>query len=357
MDKDIKKSLVMAIGIDIGDKFSYVALVGRGGAILAEERLKTSREHFKAFFSPYKGIRVVCEAGTHSPWISALLKNLGVDLLVANPNNTGRAIAANGKKNDKLDAVLLAELGLNSPRLLRPIRHRGRGAQADLAVIRARDALVSVRTKMINAARGLVKSWGARLRAASAEAFSRSAGEDVPEELKPALDPLLEMIDRLTGTIRDYDKKIKKLCSKYPETGRLQQIAGVGPLVSLAYVLTLESPKHFKKSRQTGAFLGLVTRQNDSGELKPQLRITKAGNCYLRQLLVTAAHYILSCRGPDCDLKRFGDRLSRSGGKRGKKKAVVAVARKLAVLLHRLWSSGVAYDPLYNANKLKRRRA
>ena len=342
----------LAIGVDIGDRLSHVASVRHGGEVLSEGSVKNTPQHMEEFFSEVpKGTRIVLEAGTHSPWISALLEDIGLEVVVANANHAGRAILANGAKNDKLDAILLATFGLSSPSLLRPIQHRNRQAQADLSVIRARDGLVAMRTKAINAVRGMVKSAGARLPACSAEAFHRKVPDHVPDDLKPAVGPVLEAIEQLTQGIRGYDKKVEELGKKYPETERLQRISGVGPLISLAFVLTLEDPKRFKRSRSVGAFVGLVGRQHDSGESSPQLRITKAGDSYLRRLLVTAAQHALNRNGQDCELKRFGLRLAASGGKRGKKRAVVAVARKLAVLMHRLWSSGETYEPFYRSVK------
>jgi transposase len=340
------------MGLDLGDRLSHVAAVTCEDEVRGEWSVKTTQAEMREFFSDVpKETRVVLEAGTHSPWVSALLEELGLDVIVANPNQAGRAVAANGGKNDKLDALLLASFGLNSPRLLRPIKHRSRQAQDHLSVIRARDGVVAMRTKAINMVRGLVKSSGHRLPGCSASVFHHRVLEHIPENLKLAVLPTLEIIKQLTKSIRDYDKRIDELSEAYPETKRLQAIGGVGPLIAMAYVLTLEDPSRFKRSRSVGAFVGLVSRQHESGDSSPQLRITKAGNSYLRRLLIIAAQYILSVNGPDCELQRFGLRLAARGGKRGKKQAVVAVARKLAVLMHRLWSSGEIYDPLYSKSK------
>jgi len=150
--------------------------------------------------------------------------------------------------------------------------------------------------------------------------------------------------------LRFYDEKMEKLGSEqYPQTKLLRQVKGVGPITALAYVLTLENPQRFAQSRDVGPYLGLVPKQEDSGDNQPQLRITKMGDMMLRRLLVGSAHYILGPFGPDTDLRRYGIRLSERGGKNAKKRAVVAVARKLAVLLHSLWVSGEVYEPLRHA--------
>ena len=352
-----KKDVCM--GLDLGDRHSYLIGITREGEVVVEERrFPTTEKHFRTYFSEVpRGTRVVCEAGTHSPWVSALLEELGVDVVVANPVHAGRALACNARKNDRMDALTLATFGFDFLKLLRPIKHRGRSAQEDLAVIRARDAVIRSRTSLVNAARSLVKTSGHRLPGCSAESFHRKVAGAVPKGLAPALLPLIEQIGKLTALVRCYDKQIEALGQKYPETQRLRAINGVGALTSLAFVLTLESAKRFSRSRAVGAYLGLVPRQRDSGASSPQLRVTKAGDNYLRRLLVTGAQYILGPFGEDCDLRRFGQRLARSGAARGKKQAVVAVARKLAVLMHHLWAKEDTYDPLHNSGSQARRIA
>jgi transposase len=348
----------MAIGMDVGDQYSHLAGVELGGKVLWRQRIRSTYSGVEKFFSEIpRGTRVVLEAGTHSPWISGILKELGHEAIVANPHQAGRAILANGGKNDDLDSELLGSFGLNSPNLLRPIVHRSPEAQADLAIVRARGGVVEARTKLIQAVRGMVKSSGHRLPVSSAEAFPRKCRELLPERLEPALVPLLETIEVLTQKIRGYDKKVDELSEKYPEISRLRTICGVGPLVAASYVLTLDDPRRFKRSRQVGPYVGLVSRQHESGENSPQLRITKAGDRDLRRLLVISSQYILSKNSEDSDLKRFGLRLAARGGKRAKRQAVVAVARKLAVLMHRLWVAEEVYDPFYSSRKAERLRA
>jgi transposase len=135
----------------------------------------------------------------------------------------------------------------------------------------------------------------------------------------------------------------------------LRQVEGVGPLTALTFVLTLEDPYRFEKSRSVGAYLGLVPASDKSGDRDPQRRISKEGDEMLRKLLVGSAHYILGPFGGDSDLRRHGEKIASRGAKNAKKRAAVAVARKLAVLLHRLWVTGEVYDPLYNAHRSQER--
>lgn len=335
------------IGIDLGDRWSRYCVVDTSGAIVEEDRVRTSADAIRDKFSRLPSTRMVIEAGTHSPWVSRLLKELNHQVIVANPRKV-RLIYESDRKNDRLDARMLARLGRVDVSLLSPIWHRRAETQADLAVVRSRDALVAARTQLINAVRGMVKSTGGRLPKSTTAAFTAKISGLVPGELKLAVAPLLKSVGALSDQIRNYDAQIERLAEqKYPETKLLRQVKGVGPLIALTYVLTIDDPSRFGRSRQLGSFLGLRPEQRESGESAPQLGISKCGNNHLRWLLVQAAHYILSRLAPDSRLRRWGLQLASRGGKNGKRRAVVAVARKLAVLLHRLWVTGEVYEPLY----------
>lgn len=291
-------------------------------------------------------MRIALETGTHSPWVSRLLEKWGHEVVVANPRKV-RLIGHSRRKNDRLDALSLGDLLSVRPRLLHPIQHISVQAQADRGVLRARDALVRARSGLINQARGLVKALGKRLPSCSAEAFAKKAKPAVPSELLPALLPLLEQVDQMSATIKAYEHQIDELLRlRYPQAQKLQQVRGVGPITALAYVLCLGDPHRFSKSRSVGAYLGLVPAQRDSGQSTPQLRISKEGNPFVRRLLVQCAQYILGRHGRDSDLRRFGQRLAGANGKAVKKRAIIAVARKLSVVLHRLLVSPEPYQEL-----------
>jgi transposase len=250
---------------------------------------------------------------------------------------------------------MLARLARVDPRLLRPIQHRSEKAQEHLMKIRVRAALVEGRTSLVNAARGLTKATGERLPACDADFFGVEQMAGLPAGLQGTLKPLLEQVESLTEKIKACDKELEQIArSEYPETCLLQQVSGVGTLIALTFVLTVEDRDRFQKSRDVGCYVGLRPKRSESGESQPQLRITKEGDTYLRKMLVQGAHCILSRRGPDTDLKRWGLKLAERGGKNAKKRAIVAVARKLAVLLHRLWVTGEVYEPLRNSNAKQR---
>jgi transposase len=346
----------MTAGLDIGDKYSYLCLIDQeSGEVVEEGRLRTAPEALRRRFASEQPLRIAIEAGTHSPWASRVLEECGHEVLVANARKL-RLIYANKRKTDEVDAESLARLARLDPKLLYPLKHRDEDSQAHLALIRSRAALVGTRTQLVNHVRGTVKSFGARLPKCPARSFHRRAPQHIPEALRQALGPILEQIGSLTERIRDYDRKLEAISEeRYPETALLRQVEGVGPLTALTFVLTLEDPNRFEKSRSVGAYLGLVPARNQSGDRDPQKRISKEGDEMLRKLLVSCAHYVLGPFGKDSDLRRHGEKIASRGGKNAKKRAVVATARKLSVLLHSLWTSGEIYDPLRNAHRRERR--
>ena len=336
----------LTVGVDLGDQWSHYCILGLEGETLSEGQLRTTQADVAEFFQVITPARVVIEVGTHSAWVQEIIAGCGHEVLVANPRLM-EGSKRRKRKNDRIDANKLARLGRVDPQSLHPITHRSRDVRQDLVLLRARDALVEARTELINATRGLVKSLGTRLPQCSSRSFGHKVGDAIPAEVRDALLPLVQLADGMSACIQDYDRRIEELASeKYGHTKLLRQVKGVGPITSLAYVLTLENPERFPKSRDVGPYVGLVPKQEDSGDSQPQLGISKAGDQMLRRLLVGSAHYILGPFGPETDLRRYGLRLCERGGKNAKKRAAVAVARKLAVLLHRLWVSGEVYEPL-----------
>lgn len=346
MTQDTFVPPTLTMGIDLGDRFARFCCLDEAGKEVEAGRIAMDREAFRRKFEAFPRARIALEAGAQSQWVYEVLVGCGHEVLVANPRQLP-SISGNERKTDAFDAEQLARLARVDPQLLRPVQPRSRAVQVDRAVLVARRALVKARTGLVNACRGLLKLHGVRIRPCSTAAFAKVAGSAVPEDLRPALLPLLIQLAHLTAQIRDFDRKIAELGkTRYPETQVLQQVKGVGSQVALAFVLTLEDPKRFRRSRSVGAFLGLTPRRNQSGNRDPELAITKAGDPLMRTLLVQSAQYILGPRGADCDLRRFGERIQNRGKKNAKKRAVVAVARKLAVVLHALWKTASDYQPL-----------
>jgi transposase len=340
----MENSIIETIGCDLGDKTSVVHVLSHDGAA-TRCKVKTTPSGIQQFFRRPRA-HVVLEVGAHSRWVSELLKELGHKVTVANSRRL-KLISQGNSKSDEQDAELLARLGRADAGLLAPVTHRGRAAQADLAVTKTRDVLVRSRSRWINHVRGVVKSFGVRLPRCNPECFPEKTRVLVPQELELALQPCFAMVEQVNDQIRAIDQALEKqIAPKYPDVEVIHQPAGVGVLTALVFLLTLEDKERFKKSRTAGAFVGLRPRKAQSGDHDPQLRITKAGDPFLRRLLVSSANYILGPFAPDSDLRRWGLRLAERGGKNGRKRAKVAVARKLAVLLHRLWVTGEVYQPL-----------
>lgn len=339
------KAKLMTIGCDLGDRESHICELDHEGKVLKRDRIRTTRPGFLRAFEKRARCRVVIEIGTHARWVSELLKALGHDVIVADPRHLA-LIFKGRKKTDKNDAEALARLARSDLNLLNHVRLRPTAKHVDLAVVHARHTLVISRGRLINHVRGVLKALELRLPDCEVETFHKHAKPVVTDALEPAIGALLAAIEGMTALIKGYDQQIELLCEKYSDTKVLRQVTGVGPILSLTFVLTINEAQRFRKSRDVPAYLGLCPKKKQSGEQDPELRISKAGNPYLRQLLVQSSQYILGPFGPDTELRRWGAALANRGGKSVKKRAIVAVARKLSVLLHRLWVTGEEYEPL-----------
>jgi len=279
---------------------------------------------------------------------------MGHEVVVGNARKL-KWMSEKNQKSDKVDARLLSQLGCVNVDWLHPVYQRSEATHSDLLIIRSREALVATRTALINHVRGTVKSFGSRVSDCGAEAFVEVAQEEVPKALKAALSGVLEILEKINEQLHYYECQIRQLCNtKYQEATRcLTQINGVGPITALTFVLTIEDKERFEKSRDVGPYLGLIPKKRQSGERDPHLGITKAGDEMLRKLLVNCSHFILGQKGQDSDLRRWGLGLVRGAEKKGTKGArklgAAAVARKLAVLMHRLWVTGAEYEPLRNS--------
>ena len=338
------------LGLDLGDRSHHVCVLDATGEIVREDALSNTRPALAKLMSDFPRATVAMEAGTHSPWISRFLTGLGAKVIVANPRKL-HAISRNERKCDQRDAQMLARLARVDPALLHPIEHGSAQAQHDLLGLKLRDALVRTRVNLINAIRFTLKSLGHPVRNPSSESFHKTVLEDIPPDCLPVIQPLITVLVHVTEQIKGMERDLVQRSKKdYPATQRLQQITGVGPLTALCFVLKIGDPQRFGRSRDVGAYLGLCPRRDQSGGTDKQLRISKCGDGLMRRLLVSAAHYVLGPFGPPCALREHGQRLTGTGSAREKKRAVIAVARKLAVLLLSLWKHGTDYEPRATAS-------
>lgn len=345
-------SSTKTVGIDLGDKKHTICVLDAAGKILSEFKITNSREAMARLSRNHPGALMVMEVGMQSPWISRFFQSLGHRVLVANPRKV-RAIYKNDRKSDRKDAMMLAKLARADESLLYAIEHGPEQAQHDLLQIKLRDNLVRQRVAVISSVRFTLKSLGIRLRSPNTNCFARLARNELAGEHAAVLalvEPSLAVVDTMTGQIKELDRAIEELAAtSYPETEYLTQVTGIGTITSLTFILTIYDPTRFRRTRDIGAYLGLVPKRDQSGDSDKQMRISKAGDAYLRRLLVSAAQYILGPFGPDTELKRHGLELAERGGPRAKKKAVVAVARKLAVLMLALWKNETIYEPALQA--------
>ena len=340
---------VYTIGLDLGDKRHAICVLNAAGEIVDERTITNHRESLRRMAKKYPDARVALEVGSHSPWVSRFLKEQGLEVFVANPRKF-RAVYQSDRKSDERDAQMLARMARVDPELLYPIEHGSERAQRDLLQVKLRDNLVSQRVNVINAVRFTLKALGIKVPSPNTACFAKRARLVLGEahgEVLVMIEPSLGVLDELTHQIYQLDHAIERLCEeRYPETKRLREIAGVGPITALCFILVIGDPERFARARDVGAYLGLVPKRDQSGSVDKRLGISKAGNSYLRCLLVQAAQYILGPFGPESDLKRHGLMLAERGGRGAKRKAVVATARKLSVVLIMLWREGKDYQPL-----------
>jgi transposase len=330
-------------GIDLHAEYSQICILDEDGEVMETSRVRTSQKGLERFFCRDR-MRVAMEAGGTSPWASRLLESLGHEVVVCSPRRV-RLIAESTLKNDKVDAEVLARLVRLDPGFLKPIRHRSEEAQLLRGNLKVRSAMVEARTKWINTVRGLLRSFGYKVSGKAAHTFAERVDRmGLPGELRAVIEPLLQQLDLLTGEIDRRNEHLEEMVKDLPEVEHLREIPGVGPVVATYFVLTIDDPDRFKNSRDVAAFFGLRPSMRESASVTRFGRITKEGDPEMRRLLVQAAHACLLTKA-DSELKRWALALAE---RRGKGKAVVALARKLAVLMHRLWITGEVYQAFPN---------
>lgn len=335
------------IGVDLGDRMHSICVLDQAGNVLEESTIPNTRDSLDKLAQNYPASMVALEVGTHSPWISRHLQEAGMEVIVANARKV-RAIHQNQRKCDRADAAMLARLARVDPELLHPVQHGSEAVQRELVSLKLRANLVRQRTSIITGIRGCLKSIGHRIPGCSAACFPRKAREAMSgdQAALASIEPALQALDSMNLQIAEYDARIREAATlRHPQALVFQQLEGLGPITSLAFTLIVEDPWRFEKTRDVGPWLGLVPGRDQSGKIDKELGITKCGNVMLRTLLVQCAQYILGHFGPDCELRRHGLKLVARGGKAAKRKATVAVARKLAVMMIAMWKNGTDYNP------------
>jgi transposase len=337
---------VSVIGMDMGDKNHKAVGLSEDGEIIDRTEVPCTPEDVRAYLERFPGALLAIETGTHCRWVSRLGTGMGHEVLVGNARKL-RMIWNSNRKNDWNDAEMLARVARTDRKLFSPVRLRDDGDQELLRLVKARDLLVKCRTGIVNKIRGFCKADGHHLPKCSADSFMRLEHE-IPKSVRTVSKPLFAMLKELAKKIGLYDTMIAKGVRKIhgEDAKLLEPIAGVGPVTAAAFLATVGDPATFGSARDAGSYFGLVPRQDQSGQTDKQMRITKEGNAVVRRLLVTAANYIMGPFGKDCDLRRHGMRIAERGGKNARKRAKVAVARKLAVLMLAILRTRSEYRPL-----------
>lgn len=340
------KASVAVVGLDLGDRWIYFCGLNDQGQEVESGRIPTSLSSLAKSFGSQAPARMVLEAGPQANWIARELARWGHDVVVANPRQVS-LISKSSRKSDRVDAAALARLGWADPRLLHPVVLRGEVSARLRDLVHARSQVVRMRTGIVNHLRGVMKKEGVAIERGTSGAWATRCRAKLPQDRQAIAGPLFQLVETLGEVIRGYDQQIEREAAQEPTTALLRQVHGVGPITALTYVATIDDPHRFARSRQVGSYVGLAPRSDRSGERAKECGITHCGDATLRWLLVQSAQYILGPHGQDCDLRRQGLALVARGGPTAKRRAVTAVARKLAVMLHRLWVSGQPYEPFY----------
>ena len=344
--REVTKASVRVMGLDLGDRWIHYCGLDVQGQEVESGRFATNRASLARAFEGASRWRVILEAGPQTNWIARELEGWGHEVVVANPRKLSQ-ITQSSRKSDRVDAAALARWGWADPRLLHPIVRRSERSARRRDLVHARSVAVGTRTAMVNHVRGVLKKQGVVVPRGTSGAWAQRCREQVPKDREAIVVPLLLLIEALGEAIRVYDQQIEREAAQEPAAVALRQVDGVGPITALTYVATIDDPHRFARSRQVGSYVGLAPRSDRSGDRAKECGITHCGDSTLRWLLVQSAQYILGPHGKDCDLRRYGLALVARGGRAAKRRAVTAVARKLAVMLHRLWASGEPYEPFY----------
>jgi len=327
-------------GIDVHKRCTQICIENEDGEIL-ERRILTERRRLLEEFGERPKMRILLESATESEWVARCLEGVGHEVIVGDPNFAPMYAQRSRRiKTDRRDARALLEackLGAYRP------AHRCSDAHKRVrARISARDLLVQTRSKCISFVRSLLRQEGIKPERKSSITFAQRAREiGAPETLAVEIAPVLDLIDTLTEKIRRADERVSEI-AKDETHRRLMSVPGVGPVTAVAFVSTLDDPRRFHGPRQVRAYLGLVPREQSSGEKTSRGRITKQGGTRMRRLLVQAAWAVLRSR-PTAEAEPLRRWTTNVASRRGKYVAVVALARRLAGILFAVWRDGTTF--------------
>lgn len=326
-------------GLDVSDKLTHVCVTDASGLVLWAGSCATDPEVIaRTLKSRAPGLaRVILETGPLSAFLYHGLVERGVPAICVCARHAKGVLSARVNKSDPHDAEGLSQMARTG--WFKAIRIKDEATHMDRARLKIRDQLIDARQAMAGQLRGLLKLFGLRLGQATTPGKRRERLEALfaqKPELAPILGPLIESIEALEVQIARSSRALVAAAQADPVTARLMTAPGVGPITALVFKTSIEDPGRFARGEDAGAFAGLAPRRNQSGERDCKGRISKAGDPMLRSALYEAANCLLARVKRPCALRDWGQKLAQA---KGPKRARVAVARKLAILLHRLWLS------------------
>jgi transposase len=330
-------------GLDVSDKSTHVCVVDGGGRVVWSGSCATCPETIaRTLARRAPGLaRAVLETGALSSFLYRGLAERGVAVTCVCARHAHGVLSARVNKSDAHDAEGLAQMARTG--WYKAVRIREEGTHLDRASLKIREQLTASHRALANQLRGLLKLFGLRLGQVTTPGKRRERLQALfaqKPELREVMAPLLESLEALEVRIATLSRRLAARAAADPVTARLMSVPGVGPITALVYKTSIEDPDRFDHSRSAGAFAGLAPRRSQSGERDVTGHISRAGDPMLRSALYEAANSLLARVKRDCPLRTWGLALART---RGAKRARVAVARKLAILLHRLWASNTEF--------------
>jgi transposase len=331
------------VGLDVSLKLTAICIVDGTGKIVREGAVASNPEAIAAFVKSHAPhvARIGLEAGATSTWLWTELNNMGLPIICIDARHAKAALKMQINKSDRNDALGIARIMQCG--WYKVVRVKGLDSHAIKALLVSRALLVKIKRDLENQIRGLLKNVGLIIGRAKMNVFAVRAAELIEDrpELSAAVDPLLSAREAIEQQIVDLDRKVTRIARNDVQVRRFMTAPGIGAITALCYLATIDDPTRFHKSRSVGAYVGLTTRRYASGEIDWKGRISKCGDAMLRSYLYEAANVLLTRVAKWSTLKAWGIRLAKRSGLR---KAKVAVARKLAVILHRMWIDGTEFS-------------
>jgi transposase len=324
------------VGLDVSLKQTSICVVSDTGSIVREGVVDSDPAAIAAFVrskAPHT-VRVGLESGPTATWLWTELKRLGVPVICIDARHAKAVLKMQINKSDRNDAVGIARIMQTG--WFKEVRVKDLNCHVVKALLTSRALLVKIKRDLENQIRGLLKNLGRIIGRAKFNGFAARAAELIEDrpELVAIVAPLLRAREAIEKQIDDLDRKVLKLARHDAQIRRFMTVPGIGPITALCFKATIDDPARFKRSRSVGAYIGLTSRRHASGEIDWSGRISKCGDAMLRSYLFEAAGVLLTRVPKWSTLKAWGMRLAKRNGLR---KAKVAVARKLAVILHRMW--------------------